>query len=252
MNAESSLAHAVAALPPVALDELNAAAALLTRTDRKYFVPSQLVGPLVAALDGVRALQIDGRRSFAYDSVYFDTPDLFAYRAHLQRRRKRYKVRTRSYLDSRDCLLEVKLKGARGSTVKQRLRYAFADRDQLTADGLGFVRRTLHDAYRLAPPPLRPVLRTSYRRTTLLAPDGATRLTCDAGLLCLGGGRAASGLSDHVLVEVKSATAIASADRVLHRMGLRPAVVSKYCVAVAMLYPGFRSNPWRRAVRMCF
>ncbi|MGH3661588.1 MAG: polyphosphate polymerase domain-containing protein [Micromonosporaceae bacterium] len=252
MNATASLAQAVAALPPVALDELNAAAALLGRTDRKYFVPRHLVGPLVAALDGVRALRIDGRRSFGYDSVYFDTPDLSTYRAHLQRRRLRYKVRTRSYLDSGDCLLEVKLKGSRGATVKQRLRYEFADRDQLTAHGLGFVHRTLRDAYGLAAPPLRPVLRTSYRRTTLLAPDGASRLTCDTDLLCLGGGRAVPGLSDHVLLEVKSAAATAPPDRVLHRMGLRPAVVSKYCVAVAMLHPAMRSNPWRRAVRLCF
>lgn len=254
MNAaEAGLNTAIAGLPPVSLAELDGTAALLTRTDRKYLVPGQLVGRFVAALgSGVRALHIDQVRLFDYDSVYFDTPDLLTYRAHLQRRRRRYKVRIRSYLDSRDSLLELKLKGARGSTVKERIRYPFADRDRLNDDGLRFLRGTLDDAYGLALPPLQPMLRTRYRRATLLARDGSARLTCDVGLLCTAGDRAVEGLNDHVLVEVKSATPNATADRLLRHLGLRPATVSKYSIGVAALYPAIRSNPWRRAVHMCF
>ena len=56
-------------------------------------------------------LQIDRRRSFDYESVYFDTPDLSTYRAHVQRRRLRFKARTRTYTDSGLCMFEVKLTG---------------------------------------------------------------------------------------------------------------------------------------------
>jgi hypothetical protein len=45
-------------------------------------------------------LEIDGARSFAYDSTYFDTPDLDAYLLAATRRRRRFKVRTRTYVDS--------------------------------------------------------------------------------------------------------------------------------------------------------
>ena len=63
-------------LPAVGLEELNTAAALQTRVDRKYVIPvlqaRQLL--LAASLDaGVRVLEMDGLRTFDYDSVYFDT-----------------------------------------------------------------------------------------------------------------------------------------------------------------------------------
>ena len=45
---------------------------------------------------------------------HFDTPQLTAYRAHLQRRRRRFKARTRAYTDSGLNMFEVKLAGARG------------------------------------------------------------------------------------------------------------------------------------------
>ncbi|GAA0715749.1 polyphosphate polymerase domain-containing protein [Dactylosporangium roseum] len=277
-TAEQALRQALTGLPPVSLADVTSAAALLTRVDRKYLLPARSAGAFVAALGaGVTALEIDGRRLFEYDSVYFDTADLDTYRAHLQRRRRRYKVRTRSYLDSGECLLEVKLKGARGVTVKQRLRYPFADRERLTGAGLGFVREALGDAYQITPPALGPVLRTRYRRATLVTDDRSTRLTCDVGLVCSADdwsgaqwrgrsswarleGRAAAaerrppdrlapGLRDHVLVEVKSANQSTPVDRILRGLGVRPAVMSKYCVAVAMLHPGLPANPWHRTLR---
>ena len=53
----------LAALAPVSLAELDEAAALQTRRDRKYLVPVPAVAELVARLDGeARVLEIDGRR----------------------------------------------------------------------------------------------------------------------------------------------------------------------------------------------
>jgi hypothetical protein len=47
-------------------------------------------------------------------ATHFDTPQLTAYRAHLQRRRRRFKARTRTYTDSGLNMFEVRLAGARG------------------------------------------------------------------------------------------------------------------------------------------
>ena len=63
----------------------------------------------------VRVLEIDGPRAASrYRSVYFDTPDLDSYLAAARRRRRRFKIRIRSYLDSGRHFLEVKTRGRAG------------------------------------------------------------------------------------------------------------------------------------------
>ena len=94
-------------LPSIGLADLNREASLLTRRDRKYLVPVSLARLLVDQ-NGLLVLEIDGRRSFGYESVYFDTPDLVSYRAAAHKRRLRFKVRTRCYRDTGICSLEVK------------------------------------------------------------------------------------------------------------------------------------------------
>jgi hypothetical protein len=82
---------------PIGLAELMELAELQTRVDRKYFVPAQVFCQLIGEVAGqLRVLEIDGLRTFGYESVYFDTPNLSTYRAHLQRRRHRFKARTRT------------------------------------------------------------------------------------------------------------------------------------------------------------
>ena len=100
-------------LPPTGLMEVVAMADLQTRMDRKYLVPSEVFEQFVASMSGrLAALDIDGRRLFRYESVYFDTTWLTAYRQHAHGRRRRFKVRTRSYLDSAECVFEVKTRAA--------------------------------------------------------------------------------------------------------------------------------------------
>ena len=119
-----------------------ALAELQTRVDRKYFVPAEVFRRMIAELAGeLRVLDIDGRRTFGYESVYFDTPDLATYRAHLQRRRLRFKARTRTYTDSGLSMFEVKLTGPRGETVKQRVPHPAEHRAELTEEALAHLER---------------------------------------------------------------------------------------------------------------
>jgi hypothetical protein len=111
-------------LTPISLDEINAQARLMTRVDRKYFLPRGLFIDLLAATrDDFRVLEIDGKHRFEYRTAYFDTPDFRFYRDHVQERRHRFKVRTRTYVDTGTCHLEVKSKGYRGQTVKERIAH---------------------------------------------------------------------------------------------------------------------------------
>ena len=180
-------------LAPTGLAELNAAAGLLIRVDRKYLVPLATAQGLVDTLAGAaRVLQIEGRRGFSYASTYFDTPDLDSYLLAAHKHRRRFKIRTRSYLDSGSCFLEVKTRGPRGATVKRRVQCPPLDAGRLTPSGRDFIASRLADdvapperAQRLAQA-LEPVLITRYERTTFHLPEESARLTLDTRLAWIG------------------------------------------------------------------
>lgn len=238
-------------LPPVGLDVLMDRAALLTRTDRKYVVPDAAVPALVRTLaslpGGARVLEIDGRRSFGYRSVYLDTPALQCFREAAHRRPLRGKVRTRSYVDSGEEWLEVKTRDRRGRTTKHRVPRDGhrADDGALSASERAFVAQVLEDhGLGLPTDQLRPALVTSYRRTTVWLPGDDVRVTVDTGLVCRSlDARVA--LAHRALVETKSPGAPSAADHVLWRAGHRPARVSKYATGMAALDPALPATPWR-------
>lgn len=238
---------------PVTLDELVAEAALLTRIDRKYLVPFDVAAGLVTDLDA-RVLDINGQRSFAYDSVYFDTDDSLAHRLTAQRRRRRFKLRTRSYLDTGSCFLEVKTKNGRGGTVKERIPYAPHDRARLTPAGRRFVAEVLgcHGHEIEVADRLTPHLVSRYRRSTLMLPCGS-RATFDTSLVWLdadSGAGAGQGLalSDYAIVETKSAGRASDLDRQLWRRGYRPSRISKFGTGMAALHPELPRNKWARVL----
>lgn len=263
---------------PTTLEDLNSAASLLTRVDRKYLVASSAAQNVVDALTGrALVLDIDGRRSFSYASTYFDTPGLDSYLQAARKRRHRFKIRTRSYLDSGLTLLEVKTRGPRGATIKQRLDYRAADADRLTEEGIDFVVECLapltgsaQEARRTAQS-LRPVMATTYRRTTLHLPDDDARATIDTDLAwtalaprsgassgpssTTGAGRtrptvvgrgASRAAGPFAVVETKNPARHSPTDRYLWAAGHRPSRISKYATGMAALHPELPANKWHR------
>jgi hypothetical protein len=237
-------------LAPLSLQEVLLVADLQTRTDRKYLVEPEVFAHLIGEVDaGLGVLEIDGVRAFRYESVYFDTPALDSYLGAAHGRRRRFKVRTRSYLDSGDCMLEVKTRGGRGETVKTRMPYDLDRRSFLDAAALEFVRT--HAALP-AGASLAPVMTTAYARSTFVDLSTGSRLTCDAGLECSSPAGATVSLPDHLLVETKSSGGPTAADRFLWRAGVRPVAVSKFCVGMAVLDPTLPANKWNRILRRHF
>ncbi|MCW4456878.1 polyphosphate polymerase domain-containing protein [Microbacterium sp. MPKO10] len=233
-------------LEPISLEQLNAQARLMTRVDRKYFVSRATLADLLRRMPGeFRVLEIDHTRLFRYSTVYFDSPEFRFFRQHAQGRRHRYKVRTRTYCESGDCMLEVKSKGYRGQTVKERIDHDPNAPAELTSADRAFIERIIgEDAAQL-----RPVLETVYHRATLCHDD--QRVTLDLDLECLADGEMHAGPHD-VLVETKSPAGAGPLDRMLLTAGVRPHSVSKYCVAASLLYPHLPSNAWRRTLRRYF
>ena len=238
-------------LPGVTLDEVIERAALQTRVDRKYLVTLPELAAVLGELAGTAAaLDIHGRRMFGYSSTYFDTDDLLCFREHRQGRRRRFKVRIRTYVDSGDCVLEVKLDAPRGQTVKHRLDYPPADARRLTEQGRDFVARAL-DGHPAAGR-LRPVLSTDYRRPTLLDRLAGSRVTVDVGLRFSGPQGVLAAPARTIVVESKSPGHPGAADVALSRLGVRPVTVSKYCIGIALLHPAIPANPWHGVLRRHF
>jgi hypothetical protein len=233
-------------LPTVGLEELNSEAALQTRVDRKYVVPARLARQLLDSFQtGVRILEMDGSRSFAFDTVNLDSYLLAA-----RGRRRRYKVRTRTYVDSAVSFLEVKTEGAREATVKERIPYQLADRARLTDEGLDYVRETLTASVGAMPPGrLEPVLETRYNRTTLFLPESGSRATIDTDVTWQRPGQPAWVLDDAVILETKSGSTAGPLDRHLWARGVRPSRISKFATGMAALCPDLPANRWNRTLR---
>jgi hypothetical protein len=253
-SSERAIQDTARMLRPISLDDLVESAELLTRVDRKYFVPAEKFRLLIGELSTTfRVLEIDGQRTFDYESVYFDTPDLLTYRAHLQRRRRRFKARTRTYIDSGLCMFEVKTVGHRGNTVKDRIKHPVNDRAVLTDEAHTFLAHTLHRAYgQPVPVGLQPMLINLYRRTTFASSVEGSRLTCDVSLSCHTDRASINDAGTHVLVESKSTNGAGEADRMLRRLGIRPTSISKYCVGIAALHTEVPTNPWRATLARYF
>lgn len=240
------------ALAPVGLDELTAAASLLVRRDRKYLVPATSLDWLLAGLEpGARVLEIDGRREFGYESTYFDTPGLVSYLDAARGRRRRFKVRTRAYLDTDGCFVEVKTRGPRGMTVKAREPYGYDERDVLSLHAWAFAHAALDDAGVAAPvgATFAPTLVSRFERVTLLLPATSSRATIDTRLTWrTPGGHDERALPGVAVVETKTGSTPSSLDRLLWRAGHRPVRLSKYGTGMAALHPDLPAARWRRTL----
>lgn len=246
----------LAGFAPVTLDQIQERADLQTRVDRKYVVPEDLFAELLTGHPDLGVLEIAGRRRFGYESVYFDTPDLVSYLGAAHGRRRRFKVRTRTYTDAGDCVFEVKVKGGRGETIKARLPYGLGDAETITPQARAFLADVLHetlpDAEGLAGV-LNPTLVTTYDRTTFVDAAAGTRLTCDTTLRCATPDDVAHvALAGEVLLESKSPGAPTVIDRWLWARGHRPDQISKYCVGLAALDVNLPSNKWHRTLARHF
>jgi hypothetical protein len=231
-----SLDEMLEPLAPISLGALEDRAALLRRTDVKYVVERDRLAAVFGRLrEDHDVLEIDGRRAFAYETVYFDTSDLRCFREHAAGVIPRFKARTRHYVDAGTCVFEVKIKPAEGETDKHQTGHD-APADVLRPGDEQLLETTLHDAGIAPPDTLEPVLRTSFDRVALAAREGAARLTVDLGVRLASMEGAAVQLRDGlVLIETKSADGESAADSALRALGAQPIGLSKYRTGIDAL-----------------
>ena len=236
----------------ISLEAMNEKAAMQTRVDRKYIVDAETAAKVLSTLDAdASVMEIKGQRDFAYDT---------------------FKIRTRSYLDSKLTFLEVKTDGEQDMTVKKRIPYTFENRDTLTAEGHEYITAALGDILAGPVHKLEAVLTTGYRRTTVFLPQSektpvASRMTVDTNLtwtpmsenILMAGVNYRNfhgnlvgttyGLPNAVIIETKSGVEPSVADQHLWDAGITPAKISKFATGMAALNPQLASNKWEETLK---
>jgi hypothetical protein len=251
----NDLEGAIAGLDPISLEELDEQAKLRRRVDNKYVVPDAVAAATVAGLsDGYRTLEIEGRRRFTYESVYFDTPDLRCFTDHVEGGRPRFKIRSRYYRETKACFIEIKVKRADDETVKRQQPYDPADHGRITEEGRRFLEDSLAElAGESLPADLAPTLSTTYRRLTLSAREGTERVTLDLAVeLRSMDGREVELRDGVVLVETKTGEGESRLDDELRSAGCEAISMSKYRLGVGLLVADDPEAAHTQALRACF
>lgn len=227
---------------PISLAELNSKAELMDRKDNKYILSSdELKEFLYSIIDEFYILEIDGKREFDYVSNYLDTDGFKTHRDHNQNRRRRYKIRYRSYAQTDKHFFEVKLKGFRNSTQKYRVNLT---KDEITTSPNESLKRfflsTLNSHYTdLSLPELKQSIRVDYRRFTLVSKEQEERITIDNNITYCDDQNIIALDPHRWIIEVKSPDLSTPSDAKLRSMGLRSvSLCSKYCIGINLLkYP---------------
>lgn len=225
------------AFQSVSLDELNQSAALLDRQENKYLLePGQFLGLIDELAEQFNILSINGQRQFNYKSLYFDSDDLVGYTYHNQgRTKRRFKVRTRSYVDSDLCFFEVKLKDKRGGTIKKRIPYEPDDYRTMTDQARAFLDEVYFSVYGLRfEHELAPQIEIGYNRITLVAKDTAERMTIDFNLTFSGRDKTLP-VRPMLIIETKSPTGRGIADGIMRAHNIKPRSCSKFCLGANLL-----------------
>lgn len=234
---------------PVTLTEMDGVK-LMNRTDTKFLINTNcLPGLLAKANECYTVLEVLGERITPYTTIYFDTDDVHMYTMHHNGKLNRYKVRMRVYENSRQTFLEVKRKNNKGRTSKKRISIDYGQ-----FESMSFVEANysfLNDKLPYAHETLKPMLQNYFRRITLVDTNKTERITIDVGL------KFRDTDNDHIqpldeliIIEIKQDGACNSAFRnFLTEMKIRPGSMSKYCLGMALVKPGIKTNRFKIKLR---
>jgi hypothetical protein len=102
---------------PITLKEMEGVK-LMNRTDTKFiFNISHYETIMNEIRQHYRVLEVEGQRISRYETLYYDTQKYDLYGEHHKGKLNRYKIRHRTYVESKIGFLEVKFKNNKGITI---------------------------------------------------------------------------------------------------------------------------------------
>lgn len=224
----------------ISLQELESVA-LNRRMDTKFVMSMEQLFPLLDMIQhDHKILQIEDKRIFSYNTIYFDTSDFQFYIDHHNGYVHRMKVRLREYVDSGLKFYEIKRKLPGDQTDKTRV-VIDEMRDFITDDQYQLI-----DYKRLANRPLEKKISNSFNRMTLTHVDMQERITIDTNVHFYEGEKSVS-LPNVVILELKQPRYDVASPLVqmLKKMRIYPGSFSKYVTGVAMLELHRKQNQFK-------
>lgn len=203
---------------------------LQNRVDTKYvFHYDDLSSLLEELMPHYTILNINERRLFNYDTLYFDTPDFQLYRMHHNGKPNRFKVRYRNYVDSGEIYFEIKHKVKDSRTIKKRYRRDVLT-EELGSDELNKLGLLNADWI------WQKKIRTHFKRITLAGKNHPERVTIDLNTQ-FDNLNASKIFPQLVIAEIKQdkGSVLSPAIKAFKKRHFAEAGFSKYCAGVAML-----------------
>ncbi len=229
---------------PITLSEMDNVQ-LLNRMDTKFVFPVDKLLPFLEKIkDGYRLLETNPLRYSDYNSLYYDTPDSKLYFTHHRGKSGRYKIRFRSYNDTKLFFLEIKHKNNKGRTDKSRKRKTEIEQT-LSAESIEYInRKTNLDATQLEAK-----LQVEFSRLTFVNNEENERATIDFNLRFSHNGKQV-GLPGIVVAEIKQSkfSVKSGAISALRELKIREDNMSKYCIGTALIYSDIKQNNFKQKI----
>lgn len=213
---------------------------LLERTDTKYLLSkARLLDLLPDLFEHYYVLEVEGKKTSAYHTVYLDTAEKKYFKQHLQGRYKRHKVRFRTYIETGISFLEVKLK-QKGKTNKKRISTTI--QEGLDQNQGSFLKQWIPEN----PADLSRSLQNTFDRITLVHKTEQERVTIDLNLNFTRDDKKVI-LTEPVIIELKQSRFNRKSiiSTLLRANLIRPQQMSKYCIGCILLDKTLKYNRFK-------
>lgn len=200
---------------------------LMDRIESKFVLSSkQLPNVFDKIKDDYKIVSFNGNLEPSYKTVYYDNDSLFFYHEHHRKRKDRYKVRFRNYVESNMTFLEVKHK-KNGRVDKNRIRVDNED-FELNDEELLFLKNANIQAS-----DLNVKLTNFYNRITLVSNHSVERVTFDLNIK-FQYQKVGATLDRIVILELKQPelSRETSIYKALKDLQIKRYNVSKYCIGI--------------------
>jgi len=215
---------------------------LMDRIDHKFCLHKSIIPSILESLKtDYFVLEIQGETIFLYDNTYFDTHDDRMYLSHHNGSGKRYKIRVRQYVQSKDNFLEVKFKNNKGWTKKERIGRQEFDHEFEESE---------IDFLRMASPfqglHLVPKIKSCFNRITLVNKQFTERVTIDISLGFENQERKIT-LENLAIIEIKQSRSKGTSliNEVLKASKIQDQGFSKYCIGRSLLDENLKRNNFK-------
>jgi hypothetical protein len=228
----------------ITLDEMDSVK-LLNRIDTKYVVNKNLIPFILSKIsDYYRVLEINDKRIFLYNTLYYDTENDFMYLAHHNGKTNRTKIRYRKYVDSNLCFLEIKNKIKGNRTIKCRTKIENIE-TSISEFAKIFIEKNTSFQNIL----LEPKIFTNFSRITLVNNAMTERVTIDFDLK-FGNNGSSRALENVAIIELKRDENARGSNlvEVLALMRAYPHGFSKYCIGRAILDENLKANNFKEII----